>query len=201
MKIIKNKSKLRVPTKPCDSVEEGLEIGNKLIEFLNSNGGVGLAANQVGIPKSVCVVSARKDQEPIVLVNPRCVGASNDSVAYFESCLSLPGKSTKTIRHKTVTIKCDNWENEITFGPDVDELTKENYWSDEGLLETVCVQHEIGHLGGQLITDEEVRFPQENLKSNKIGRNQNVMIKKDDQTKFLKHKKAQKFLQEGWEII
>lgn len=201
MKIVKNKNKLRVPTKPCDSVEEGLEIGNKLVDFLRENGGIGLAANQVGIPKSVCVVGVRKDQEPTILVNPRCVGVSNEKVVYFESCLSIPGKQVKTVRHKTVTISCDNWENEVTFGPDNGELTKENYWEDQGLLESVCIQHEVGHLEGQLIVDEEVRFPYQNTKSMKICRNQNVMIKKDDQTKFLKYKKAQKFLKDGWEII
>jgi peptide deformylase len=201
MKIVKNKSKLRIPTKECESVSEGIDISEKLKNTLQQTGGIGLSANQIGIGKSVCIVAARKNQDPLVLINPRCVEASTEKVIYFEGCLSIPGKSVKTIRHKTVTIACDNWENEITFGPDSTDLTQENYWSDEGLLESVCVQHEMGHLDGQLITDNEVRFPQENLKISKIGRNQNVMVKKGDHTEFLKFKKAQKLLQDGWEII
>ena len=202
MKIVKNKNKLRIPTKPCESVEEGIEIANTLIWALeNRTGGIGLSANQVGISKSVSIVNARKNKMPMILINPVCTGVSEEKVAYIEGCISLPGKPVKTIRHKPVTVKCDNWENEITFGPDSTELNNENYWKDEGLMEAVCVQHEMDHLEGKLITDEDIRFPVKTTQSNKIGRNQKVMVKKDDETKFLKFKKAKDLLQEGWEII
>jgi peptide deformylase len=201
MKIVKNKKKLRIPTYPCDSVEEGLEIGEKLIDVLSEVGGIGLAANQVGIPKSVCVVSARKDSPPVIMVNPRCVEASEDMVAYYESCLSIPGKSVRTIRHSTVSVECDNWENKLSFGPDSEELNAENYWQDEGLLESVCIQHEMGHLDGKLITDPEFRLVRESKRSERIGRNQKVMVKKGDKTQFIKYKKAENLLKDGWEII
>lgn len=201
MKIVTNKNKLRIPTQPCETVDEGIKIGNQLIEVLNRVGGIGLSANQVGINKSVCVVSSRKDEPPKILINPKCVGSSNEMVSYLEGCLSLPGKTVKTVRNKNVTISCDNWENEIEFGPSSENLTQENFWQDEGLLECVCVQHEMGHLNGELITDAGVRLVKEPKRSNKIGRNDKVMIKKDDKTQFLKYKKAQNLLDAGWEII
>ena len=53
------------------SIEEGEEIGIKLLhELRNSKNGVGLAANQIGINKRVCVVNVK---EPIVLINPKIV--------------------------------------------------------------------------------------------------------------------------------
>lgn len=90
-KIVKDKDFLRKPTTPVSSVEEGQEIANKLIETLNSlpHGGVGLSANQIGISKSVSVVRARKDQPPVVLMNPVITEAGNENIIYLEGCLSL----------------------------------------------------------------------------------------------------------------
>ena len=200
MKIVTNKNKLRSATEKV-SVEEGEEIAKKLIKTLDEVGGVGLAANQIGINKSVCVVNCRGDEEPKVLINPRCVSASEDRVVYVEGCLSIPGKRTKTLRHKTVKIACDNWVNEIEFGPDNEELTEENYWDDLGVLECVCIQHEIGHLNGELMIDPEVRYKQPEIRSKKFGRNEKVMLSKDGETQFVKYKKAEALLADGWEII
>lgn len=200
MKIVTKKNKLTTPTEKV-SVEEGEQIAKKLIEALDDFGGVGLAANQIGINKNVCIVNCREEDEPKVLINPRCVSSSEDRVIYIEGCLSIPGKRVKTIRHKTVKIACDNWVNEIEFGPDNDELTQENFWEDQGLLECVCIQHEIGHLNGELITDPDIRFKQPPLKSQKFGRNEKVMLSKDGETQFVKYKKAEPLLSDGWEII
>ena len=200
MKIVKNKHKLSIPTQPCDSVDEGMKIAEKLLEGLEKFGGVGLAANQIGINKSVCVVGARADEEPKILINPTIIEHSEERVLYVEGCLSLPGKPKKTLRHKSVTVSCDNWGNNIEFKPDGD-LDKDNYWNDEGLLECVCIQHEIGHLDGELITDRDIRYIPEPMKSNKIGRNEKVMIEKDGETQYIKYKAAESLLEEGWKII
>jgi peptide deformylase len=201
MKIVTRKNKLTKVVNPCSSVEEGEEIAKKLIEALDDFGGLGLAANQVGIDKAVCVVRARKDEEPKVLINPRCVDVSDEKVGYIEGCLSLPGKRVHTVRNKTVKIACDNWVNEIEFGPDSSELDADNYWKDEGLLECVCIQHEVGHLSGELITDDHIRLKREPVKRIKYGRNEKVMVEKDGETQFIKYKKAEALLEDGWEII
>ena len=95
----------------------------------------------------------------------------------------------KTVRNKVIKVSCDNWANEIEFGPDNAELDSENYWNDEGLLECVCIQHEVGHLQGELITDSHIRYKQPPMRSNKIGRNDKVMLKKGDETMYIKYKK------------
>ena len=67
------------------------------------------------------------------------------------------------------------------------------------LLEAVCVQHEIDHLNGITIYDREIKLEPTKAKK-KIGRNDNVTIHKDGQTKVLKYKKAQNLLNQGWVI-
>ena len=56
--IITDKEQLKQTCELCETVEEGEEIGKQLIEELvNSKSGIGLAANQIGINKRVCVIN------------------------------------------------------------------------------------------------------------------------------------------------
>lgn len=202
-KIIKDKNFLRKPTTPVASVEEGQEIANKLIETLESlpQGGVGLSANQIGISKSVSVVRARKDGPPLVLMNPVITEASNEKVIYLEGCLSLPGKSGNTLRNMKVTVATLNHANPLPFGPDTEPPTKDSVYEDYGILECVCVQHEIDHLNGRLITDDGIRFSKPVEKKVKHGRNDKVMVEKNGDTQYIKYKKALELVQEGWKIL
>jgi peptide deformylase len=200
MKIVKNKRKLSVPTDTCSSVDEGQKIADKLKVVLETVGGLGIAANQVGIQKRVCIVNVRKDDEPRVLINPVITESSEERVGYIEGCLSIPNKRSRTLRHKSIKVICDNWANELEFGPD-EELTEDTYWQDVGLAECICVQHEIGHLNGELMTDENIRWAEPSQKVIKYGRNEKVMLEKDGQTQFIKYKKATPLIDSGWQII
>ena len=61
--IITDKNKLlKEKCKPCDSIKEGEEIGAQLLKEL-SDKGIGLAANQIGINKRVCVLNVK---EPVI---------------------------------------------------------------------------------------------------------------------------------------
>ena len=95
--IIKDKLSLKQPCEPCTSVEEGEEIAVKLFEELkNAKSGIGLAANQIGINKRVCVVNVK---EPIVLVNPVIVEHSEEQFVFPEGCLSFPDSKIRTSRY------------------------------------------------------------------------------------------------------
>ena len=167
------------------TVEEGYDIARKLFQILNKRGdGIGLAANQVGIDASVAVVNVK---EPIVLVNPEIV-RKEEETRYYEGCLSFPKKGCHTKRYKIVEVKVDNMESNMTFGAGDTELD---------LLESVCVQHEIDHLNGMRILDRAMELTIRREKP-KIGRNQLVTIKKDDEEQTLKYKKIQKYLDDGW---
>ena len=70
--IIKDRKKLEKKCKPCATTSEGLLIGAELLKALREQkDGAGLAANQIGINKRVCVVYVTK---PIILVNPKITG-------------------------------------------------------------------------------------------------------------------------------
>ena len=74
--IVKELKELNQPCEPCSSVEEGEEIAAKLLDYLNnSETGIGLAANQIGINKRVCVINipTSNNKEPIILINPEII--------------------------------------------------------------------------------------------------------------------------------
>ena len=77
MMIIKDKNKLQEKCSPV-SVEDGEEIGVRLLhELRQSENGIGLAANQIGINKRVCVINVK---EPIAFINPRITTTDGEVV-------------------------------------------------------------------------------------------------------------------------
>ncbi len=204
MKLIKNPNKLRKPLEPKPMTQEQIdEVSTILLQELKRHGGIGLSANQIGLDVRACVINVK---EPLVLINPKVTEVSKETVAYVEQCLSLDKtmrKPTKTVRHKSFTIECDNLGT-VIFSPDQKEEWKDSneFFSDEGLLECVCAQHEIDHLNGVLITDSIRRYTTTVTSTKKYGRNDKVMVKlANGDTEFMKYKKAQPLLSQGAEIL
>tara|TARA_Y100000114_G_scaffold13942_1_gene11273 strand:+ start:240 stop:680 length:441 start_codon:yes stop_codon:yes gene_type:complete len=139
--IIKDRSSLSKKCKPCTTIEEGEAIAKRLLDVLSStNNGVGLAANQIGIQKRVCVVNVKK---PIVLINPQIV-SNFGSIRFKEGCLSFPEEYVATARYANIAVKSDNHKNILFFS------------SSDNVLECVCVQHEIDHLDGVVMHDRKL---------------------------------------------
>ncbi len=187
MIIKNNKNKLREVCEEVSSLFEGEDIGIKLIKELGDKG-IGLAANQIGINKRVCVINVK---EPIVFINPKIIKLDGEQIIYPEACLSFPNKVIKTIRHRWVTIESDN-HGKIVMGSDKD---------DENLLEAVCAQHEIDHLDGITMFDRKFKGNTIKRVTKKIGRNQKVTIEKDGNTKTLKWKKTEPYFNDGWTLV
>ena len=201
-KIVKNKDYLHKKTEPVASIEEGEAIAKQLIEALDQlSNGLGLSANQIGISKSVSVIRVKKDKDPLILMNPTITEYSKEKLVFTEGCLSLPGKLTNTVRSTKVTVSTLNHANPIPFGPEVEPITQESVRSDYGILEAVCVQHEIDHLNGVLMTDDGVRYNPPPEKKVKYGRNDKVMVEKNGETQYIKYKKADELLADGWKIL
>ena len=187
------------------SVEEGLSIATELFQILNQRGdGIGLAANQVGIDAQVAVVNVI---EPLVLINPKIISKENE-INYYEGCLSFPKKGVNTKRYETIEVTSANVEGSMLFSGVETGETGKGSWEDKQknddnrnmrLLESICVQHEIDHLNGVTIMDRKIETSYVRSEK-KIGRNELVTIKKGDAVKVLKYKKAQKFINNGWEI-
>jgi hypothetical protein len=79
----------------------------------------------------------------------------------------------------------------------------ENEDDMDGLLECMCVQHEIDHLDGKTILDR--KYVNEPIKRGtnapiKIGRNQKVIVSNGTDTKTVKYKKATQLLEDGWNL-
>ena len=186
------------------SVEEGRTIATELFQILNKRGdGIGLASNQVGIDAQVAVVNVI---EPLVLINPKIISKENP-IDFYEGCLSYPSKGVHTKRYRDVIIQTAQSESGWYFsgaGDVVDnargswEVERKTKDQELRILESVCIQHEIDHLNGVVCMDRKVNNTVKVDK--KIGRNQLVTIKKGDAVKVLKYKKAQNFLNQGWEI-
>ena len=185
--IVKNIDQLKTK---CDivSVKEGEEIGIRLLKELrdSENGGIGLAANQIGINKRVCVINVK---EPLVLVNPKIVEYSKQEFGFAESCLSFPDKKIRTRRHVSIVVEADNHKGQLSFSADSKDVND--------AFECVCVQHEIDHLDGITMFDRELKL-EPYVAPKKIGRNEKVVITKGTESKTLKYKKAEQLLEDGW---
>ena len=204
MRLIKDPNKLRKPLEGKPMTQEQIdEISTTLLTELKRHGGIGLSANQIGLDVRACVINVK---EPLVLINPIVTEVSKDTVAYVEQCLSLDKtmkKPVKTVRHKSFTVECDNLGT-VIFSPDQKEPWKDSneFFSDEGLLECVCAQHELDHLNGVLITDKIRRYTTTVVSTKKYGRNDRVMVKlANGNTEFMKYKKAELLLKQGAEIL
>ena len=190
--IIKDKNKLQEKCSPV-SVKEGEEIGVRLLhELRESNNGIGLAANQIGINKRVCVINVK---EPLVLINPKIVEKSKEQFIFPEGCLSFPDDKIKTTRHQDIIVEADNHKGQLSFSANSKDIND--------AFECVCVQHEIDHLDGITMFDRE--FKQEPIVKGinapkKIGRNEKVTITKGTESKVLKYKKVQPMLEDGWTL-
>ena len=190
--IIKDKNKLQEKCSPV-SVKEGEEIGVRLLhELRESENGIGLAANQIGIQKRVCVVNVK---EPLVLINPKIVEKSEEKFVFAEGCLSFPNDKIKTIRYQDIVVEADNHKGQLSFSANSKDIND--------AFECVCVQHEIDHLDGITMFDRE--FKQEPIVKGKnaplkIGRNEKVTIIKGSGSKVMKYKKVQPMLEDGWTL-
>ena len=190
--IIKDKIKLQEKCSPV-SVKEGEEIGVRLLhELRESDNGIGLAANQIGINKRVCVVNVK---EPLVLINPKIINKSKEKFVFPEGCLSFPNDKIKTTRYQDIVVEADNHQSRLSFSANSKDIND--------AFECVCVQHEIDHLNGITMFDRE--FKSEPLvrgknAPQKIGRNEKVTITKGTESKVLKYKKVQPLLEDGWTL-
>ncbi len=139
MKINKNLRSLRKRSEPVLEIDD--EIGSlvsEMIETMDANEGIGLAAPQVGVMKRVVVIKV--DGKDIPLVNPILVRKGREKDVLEEGCLSLPGRLMEIKRPVKVEA--------TAFDLDGNEIDLEL----EGLPARIF-QHELDHLDGKLILD------------------------------------------------
>ncbi len=135
---------LRWKAKPIQSINEELRsVVGEMFDLMYSAKGIGLAANQVGLPLRFFIVNvtadpAEKDEE-IVFLNPR-IRRRKGTTTGEEGCLSLPGLYANVDRAEEIVIEAFDLEG-AGFEMDLDDLPAR------------VVQHETDHLDGVLFVD------------------------------------------------
>jgi peptide deformylase len=117
------------------------KLARMMIDVMEREEGVGLAATQVGVLSRVMVWKhPESDSDRYVFVNPEIVERSEACCTESEGCLSVPGATMQVTRNEDVVVEAQDLAGETMRM----HLT--------GLLARI-VQHEIDHLDGYLILD------------------------------------------------
>ena len=132
---------LRTRTRRVKEVDASLiQFIEEMIEAMEDAHGVGLAANQVGVPLRVCVIHLPDEEDVRVLINPEIIVREGER-EIEEGCLSIPGYRGTVTRSLKVRIRAQDINGK-----------RIRIKAEDDLLAQV-LEHEIGHLNGQIYTD------------------------------------------------
>jgi len=134
--------RLHTVARPVAAVDERIRaLAASMLQTMYAESGVGLAATQVDVHERLIVMdtSDSRDQ-PLVLINPEVVWASDELAVAEEGCLSVPQIYDKVERHARVKVRA------LDRGGQPFELDAEG-------LSAVCVQHEMDHLRGKVFVE------------------------------------------------
>ena len=132
---------LRQKTRRVRNIDADLlKLVDGMIDTMHAEKGVGLAANQVGVPLRVAVIQISEEDEPIVLINPKMIRREGER-EITEGCLSIPGYQGIVKRSLKVRVRAtDISGNEFRIRA-------------EGNILAQALEHELGHLNGELYID------------------------------------------------
>jgi len=137
---------LRKKSEPVDKIDKDIkQLIEDMTETMYASRGIGLAAIQIGVLKSVILVNVGEGL--VVLVNPE-IFEDEGETQMEEGCLCLPGVMLEVKRSEKIKVKGLNSKG--------DEIVIHA----EGLLAR-ALQHEIDHLNGVLIIDKISKIKRE----------------------------------------
>ena len=113
--------------------ESRQELLDNMVETMKHYGGIGLSANQCGIPIRMFVFGDSKNYIPCF--NPKILEYGGPEMPIEEGCLTYPGLFVKIYRPEWIVAE---WEDENR------ELHKENFTE----LNSRVFQHEYDHMEG-----------------------------------------------------
>jgi peptide deformylase len=163
---------------PIGSIDGDIKAqADKMIESMYAARGIGLAANQVNILNRMFVMDVDPDSwtykdknatvlkvdsvhreaetdehqpNPMVMINPEIVKASDQTSVCLEGCLSLPQQFADVERPAHITVSY------------IDLSGNRQEMEASGLV-SHCVQHELDHLDGVLFIDYLSRLKKNTL--------------------------------------
>ncbi len=155
-------SLLKQISKPVEKFDQELkEFIDNMVETMYFEGGIGLAAVQVGELKQILVMDVDYQLQhnhhhhdnnhkcndyqiinpnPQHFINPKIIESSQEISSFNEGCLSFPGARAQINRPKTIKLQY------------FDYLGNQHLKLFQGIQAT-CLQHEIDHLNGIVFVD------------------------------------------------
>ena len=134
--------KLHTLARPVQAVDARIQaLIADMVETMYDANGIGLAATQVNVHERLIVIDVSDERtEPLVLINPEILWASEERVLNEEGCLSVPGIYDGVERATQVRVQA------------LDGTGQSRTLEAEGLL-AVCIQHEMDHLMGKVFVE------------------------------------------------
>ena len=141
-------------TKKAEKVEkidnEIKEIVQDMLDTMYKYDGIGLAACQIGILKSIIVydveyIKEDEKKKPIVFINPKIIQTSKSKIEVEEGCLSFPDIFENVLRFEKIKVEYTNLEGKRKI------LSARD-------IEAVVIQHELDHLDGVVFLDKAKEF-------------------------------------------
>ena len=123
---------------------------NSMVDTMYAANGIGLAAPQIGILENAIVVDIDPDnrgKKLLKIINPE-IAESHGEIVTEEGCLSVVNFTAEIGRARKILVR--GW----TSDQKPVELEAEE-------LAAVCIQHEMDHLQGKLLTDHISRLKRE----------------------------------------
>ncbi|ESS15550.1 Peptide deformylase 1 [Betaproteobacteria bacterium MOLA814] len=135
-------ARLHKVAKPVEVVDERIrDLSQAMLATMYDANGIGLAATQVDVHERLIVVDVSEERnEPLVIINPTIVWASEDTQMAEEGCLSVPGVYDGVERASEVHVQHLDAQGQLQTLQATDLLA-------------VCIQHEMDHLVGKVFVE------------------------------------------------
>lgn len=154
---------LRMKSEIVTSVDmrKYIRLAEDMVRYIKNpdNGGVGIAAPQIGVNKRIIAVSLMRDMDDenyrtIAMINPEITEHTVETECDNEGCLSIPGEHGDVDRWKRIKVSY------------IDASLRPQSILLSGLSARI-IQHEVDHLDGILFTD-------------RVKKEENMLVQKEN---------------------
>ena len=150
-----------------EDIKDRQELSDAMFEAMNKYGGIGLSANQVGLPFNMFVIGGHPSIEKglkMTCFNPMIVSASEELVRMKEGCLTFPFIFLDIERPRKVVVKYTDNKGDL----------QEAHL--DGMMSRIF-QHEYDHMLGRNFTEKVSKF-----KLKRAMEKRDKMLKKIDKS-------------------
>ena len=124
-----------------DSIDHHADLEkfeHEMIQVMQDEKGLGLAANQIGITKRFFAIGHQSFDtisKPVIIYNPKIIKSSKEKVMDIEGCLSFMDVWIKVERPMKVEVQYELSNGQL-------------HMAELNGMESKCFQHELDHLDG-----------------------------------------------------